>query len=340
MTSKSYPCSVLHRRRPICLFQSTPATRNWGLVPGKYLLIMYDEKWFWGMVCRKGAKACEELGIDAQTMRAYHKSHVNKMMGTAVTGFAFKDNIENDGEAMKLVFFRAQSHKIADKEQRKGVRQLNGKIKFLGEILRRKGDPYLVDCCVTGSNEGTADDPKFPLKKLFQECIFPMVTGLVGPGGKYEGYIPIFQGDNAGPHEDATYKNFVEGHCTRNRWHWEPQGAQMPHINVLDLSVFPMMSRRHSNLSRRQGGMKVLTEDEIWRVTLQVWEEIPCTKIASAYVQAIQIAKRVIKMGGSNDFLAVKGSFSVSIRDDFQQSKDGLQRKDTLVFAAPPASST
>jgi hypothetical protein len=39
-------------------------------------------------------------------------------------------------------------------------------MKFVGEILRRKGDAYLVDCCVTASNEGTADDPKFPLKKL------------------------------------------------------------------------------------------------------------------------------------------------------------------------------
>ena len=39
----------------------------------------YDEKWFWGMVCQKDAKACEELGIlDAQTMHAYHKSHIKK----------------------------------------------------------------------------------------------------------------------------------------------------------------------------------------------------------------------------------------------------------------------
>jgi hypothetical protein len=105
---------------------------NWGLGPGKYLLIMYDEKWFWGMVCRKGAKACEELGIDAQTMRAYHKNHINKTMGTAITGFAFEDNIENGGEAMKLGFHRAQSRKIADKEQRKGVRQPNGRMKFVG----------------------------------------------------------------------------------------------------------------------------------------------------------------------------------------------------------------
>jgi hypothetical protein len=45
--------------------------------------------------------ACEEVGIDAQTMRAYHKSHINKTMGTTITGFAFEDNIENGGEAMK-----------------------------------------------------------------------------------------------------------------------------------------------------------------------------------------------------------------------------------------------
>jgi hypothetical protein len=273
-------------------------------------------------------------------MCAYHKSDINKTMGTAITGFPLKDNIETGGEAMKLGIFRAQSHKIADTEQQKGVQQLNGKMKFLGGV-HRKRDPYLVDCCVTGSNKGTIDDPKFPLKKLFQECIFTMVTGLVGPGGEYEGYIPIFQGDNAGPHKDAMYKNFVEGHCTTYGWHWEPQAAQMPHMDVLDLSVFPMMSRRHSYLSRRHGGMKVLTEDEIWRAALQVlWEEIPCAKIASASVQANRIAKRVIKMGGSNDFLAVKGSISVGVRDDFQQTKNGLRRKDTLVFAAPPALST
>jgi hypothetical protein len=33
--------------------------------------------------------------------------------------------------------------------------------------------------------------------------IFPKVEGLVGPGGKYEGYKPVFQGDNAGPHIDG-----------------------------------------------------------------------------------------------------------------------------------------
>jgi hypothetical protein len=43
-------------------------------------------------------------------------------------------------------------------------------------------------------------------------------------------------------------------------------------------------------------------------------------------------------VGGSDDFLAMKGSISASVRDDFQQRKHGLRCKDSLVFAAPPPS--
>eukprot|EP00957_Ditylum_brightwellii_P018842 1415873-Ditylum_brightwellii.AAC.3 len=39
-------------------------------------------------------------------------------------------------------------------------------------------------------------------KKLFKELICPMVGSMVSPGKKYEGYTPMFQGDNAGPHQD------------------------------------------------------------------------------------------------------------------------------------------
>ena len=32
---------------------------NWYLGSRKYLLVMYDKKWFWGLVTSKGAKMCE-----------------------------------------------------------------------------------------------------------------------------------------------------------------------------------------------------------------------------------------------------------------------------------------
>jgi hypothetical protein len=53
------------------------------------------------------------------------------------------------------------------------VRQPDGSLKQNGLIICRKGDKYVVDCCVTGSTRGTIDDPKFALKDMFEFYIFP-----------------------------------------------------------------------------------------------------------------------------------------------------------------------
>ena len=84
--------------------------------------------------------------------------------------------------------FRAQAHKIARQMVREAVRQADGRIKYCGPVVRKKDDLYLVDCAVTGCSHGTLDNPKFPLKALFENKIFPDVEALVGPGGKFEGY--------------------------------------------------------------------------------------------------------------------------------------------------------
>ena len=171
---QSYPYSaVLIRWRAIYLFQNTSAT-IWVLVQG-------NTCWSWCMMrngfgagCveqRKGLWGTWDWWADYACLP---QESCQQDVGHCNYCFFSKDNIENGGKAMKLGFSRAQSHKIADEEQQKGVWQPNGKMKFVVEILRRKEDPYLVDCCVTGSNEGMADDPKFPLKKLLQEYISPI----------------------------------------------------------------------------------------------------------------------------------------------------------------------
>jgi hypothetical protein len=43
------------------------------------------------------------------------------------------------------------------------------------------------------------------LTNILEYNLFPKVESLVGPGGKYEGSEPVFQGDNATPHIDAAY---------------------------------------------------------------------------------------------------------------------------------------
>ena len=284
---------------------------------------------------RRAAKSCEDLGINPQSYSAYHKSHIAKTMGVAFTAFAFEDNIENGGNAIKLGFFRAQSFKVAQKMVRESVRQPDGSTKQNGPVVRMKGDKYLVDCAVTGSNPGTADDPKFPLIDVFREYVFPKVSALVAVGGEYEGYTPIFQGDNAGPHQEVKYVKFVTDYCSQRGWYWEPQAPQMPHINVLDLSVFPAMSRRHTALARARGGLCVLKEDEIWAAAEQVWHDLPSSKIASGYIQAFRIAKKVVEVRGDNGFLGASGSIHVGIRKDFDETATGLRRKDGMVIKAP-----
>jgi hypothetical protein len=186
---------------------------------------------------RCAAKSCPELGIDPHTWAAYHKSHINKTMAVAFTAFAFINNIENGGTALKLGLFRAQSHKIAKKMVRKSIRQPDRRLRQNGDIVRSKGDVYRIECAVTGSDVGTAENPKFPLLNLFHDFIFPQVEELVRPGGRFAGYTPIIQGNNAGPHNDGEYLRFVNEYCETRSRHWKPQAPQMPHtcMNVLDL---------------------------------------------------------------------------------------------------------
>jgi hypothetical protein len=313
---------------------ATHFRNNWGLGAGKYLLIMYDEKWFWGLVIRRGAKCCKELGIEQNCFSAYHKSHINKVMAIAFTAFAFEDCIENGGNAEKIAFIRAQGPKVAAKVQRACVRQADGRRKYCGDVIRNKGDIYDVDCAVTGSNVGTTDNPKCPLLPIFYDTVFPRVEKLVGPGGKYEGYTPVFQGDNAGPHQDAKYVKGVTDYCNQKGWHWEPQAPQMPHMNVLDLSVFPGMSRRHIEACRENSDYQVLPNDAIWKNADKVWDNLPNAKIASGYIHAYRMAEKVIKANGGNGFLGAAGSgdsgdgLHVGISKDFRKTDNGMCRAD------------
>ena len=52
---------------------------NWGLGGGNFLLIHYDEKWFWGLVLRALAKACPDLGVMKQDYKTFHRNHINKV---------------------------------------------------------------------------------------------------------------------------------------------------------------------------------------------------------------------------------------------------------------------
>ena len=305
---------------------------------GKYLLVHYDEKWFWALVLRANAKACTELGIEKKTFNVFHKNHIDKVMCLAITGYAYENSIENGGVGLKLGFYRCGAAKIAKKRQRQATKDANGNTRYQGPVLREAGDVYWVDTTVTGSALGTSKDPKFPLKPVFEHSVFPNLDDLVKPGGKFEGYTVIIQGDQAGPHEEDDFVRYMRLECSNRGWCFEPQSPQSPHLNNLDLAVFPAMSRRHSTESRKRN-QRVLKKEEIWDCAFQVWKELPSCKIARGFLQVRRLAEKVLASKGENRFLLEKGKKGLHCGGsaDFHDTADGIRRNDSKTFTAVQA---
>ena len=93
-------------------------------------------------------------------------------------------------------------------------------------------------------------------------------------GGHFEGFAPVIQVYNASPHHDTNFYKYVVNFYKAKKWIWEPQGAHMPHMNVLYFSLFPTISRHHSHLIRSLRGTRVAKEVEIWKIAAKVWEEL------------------------------------------------------------------
>jgi hypothetical protein len=148
----------------------------------------------------------------------------------------------------------------------------------------------------------------------------------VEAGGRYEGYLPVIQGDNAGPHTDAKFQEFVKEYCDKQKWMWEPQAPQMPQANNLDLAVFPAMSKRHGNLLSQYGSTRMMApNDEIWRVAKHVWDGLEPSTIARGFLHGHRILKKVVEHKGDNNFLQSK-DFHTGVTADYYNTPTGIRK--------------
>ena len=107
----------------------------------------------------------------------------------------------------------------------------------------------------------------------------------------------------------------------------------MPHMNNLDLAVFPAMSRRHAELLRSHKGNRMTDPDKVWAAAKEVWDDLPsAATIARGCILAFRIAEKVIKNKGSNSFLQGKdGSLHSDVRRDFYDTAKGVAKKTVVV---------
>ena len=100
---------------------------------------------------------------------------------------------------------------------------------------------------------------------------------------------------------------------------------QGPYTNVLDLYLFPLMSKRHSEklqiYNNTEGSKK-----QIWDTVCDVWNSTASSEVARSFVLAYRVMQMIIRENGNNSWLA-EGTPHCGVRSDFVDTDQGIRRK-------------
>jgi hypothetical protein len=299
---------------------------RWGIPVGvKILWTMSDEKWWHGLVSRTFAKMCPELGVERSSFAVHHKSHIRKVMGHATVGICFTDSPELGCEGYVINLTRCKGFKVCRKMTKEVTKnKITGHNESKNNAVKnKKGDLVLQDCNVTGTDTGTPSNPKFALKGLWGGCLLPQLDALVAVGGPCDGAIVCHQEDNAGPHKEGRFHQWLEDEFKRRKWQLELQAPQGPYTNVLNLQLIPAMSKRHSSLLQLYSDAEA-SKDRTWRVARQVWDNCSSAMICRAFIHAYRIMKKIMNEEGDNSWLAT-GASHCNLRADFIDTANGIR---------------
>jgi hypothetical protein len=106
----------------------------------------------------------------------------------------------------------------------------------------------------------------------------------------------------------------------------ELQAPQWPYTNVLDLQVFPAMSKRHSEL------LQVFINTEAdkgrsWKVACEIWSTMNSSMVARAFLLAYRIMGMTVTTKGDTDWLKNGAPHcNVMHRRDFVDTDRGIKK--------------
>ena len=104
----------------------------------------------------------------------------------------------------------------------------------------------------------------------------------------------------------------------------ELQAPQGPYTNVLDLQVFPAMSKRHSELLQVFSNTEA-DKERIWKIALEIWKTMTSSMVARAFLLAYRIMGRIIEYKGDTDWLK-NGAPHCNVRRDFVDTDRGIKK--------------
>jgi hypothetical protein len=146
---------------------------------------------------------------------------------------------------------------------------------------------------------------------------------MVAPDGPCAGAIVCHQEDNAGPHKEGQFHQWLAAEFGKRQWQLELQAPQGPYTNVLDLQLFPAMSKRHSRLLQMYSDAEA-SKDKTWRTAQQVWDNCSSAMVCRAFIHAFRIMRLIMEEKGNNSWLAT-GAPHCNVRNDFVDTNEGIK---------------
>ena len=104
----------------------------------------------------------------------------------------------------------------------------------------------------------------------------------------------------------------------------ELQAPQGPYTNVLDLQVFPAMSKRHSELLQVFSNTEA-DKDRIWKIALEIWNTMTSSMVARAFLLAYRIMGKIVETKGDTDWLK-NGAPHCNVRKDYADTDRGVEK--------------
>jgi hypothetical protein len=96
----------------------------------------------------------------------------------------------------------------------------------------------------------------------------------------------------------------------------ELQAPQGPYTNILDLQVFPAMSKKHSEL------LQIFNNTE---ADQEIWNGISSAMIARTFILAYRIMGKITETTGDTDWLK-GGAPHCNVRRDFYDTDRGVMK--------------
>ena len=132
-----------------------------------------------------------------------------------------------------------------------------------------------MKCNLTGCDEGTDDDRKMSLLKLYKDKVIPAIekkiVKKINEDGNRRQIMIVKQEDNAGPHVNTKYMSEMEAIFSERNWVVFNQPPQSPVTNVHDACIFSMMTRYVSRQQAVNYSNRQFQLEEINKVVMEVF---------------------------------------------------------------------